>query len=757
VLRGMDKRYNYTLINGIKIPSTHNKHRYISLDLFPSDLMDRLEVSKALLPDMEGDAIAGAVNMVMKNAPERFTVRASAASGFSDNVRHSSIYLFDTEPCAQQSPYEREASGYLATPKDFPTTHLDPYAASLPLDFTANLTLGSRFMSRRLGIIVSGTTSTFHKGKNSLLFDTNTSNDGFNRPIIKEMQERTYTQRTRTLGIHTKADYQFNPRHRLELYAFYSGTGETQVRQSDITDLNLNYLPQQNTWQQNHATRLRYNHQQVTNATLQGRHTLGARLEVQWAAALSRADNQTPDQATLSYNTDVTNGQPQASFVDFDGSDRLWRHNADNDWSATLHVSYPIEGQRIKAKVKAGALYRDKTRESFKTSYTLKVISTTKPADSIYYAEKGKDWQQYSDIVWRVYNPRGATANGETFDADETTAAVYAMTQMQMGQLEVSGGIRMEQTRQGYRMQFPIGQPRPDGQLDYTDLLPSLHLKYTLRKHYLMKASYYKAINKPGFLEMVPCPVVEEDYTSQGNADIQRAQAHNIDLRLEYFPNDRDQIMVGFFYKHLTNPIEYAFVNINASSQKVTYTPINTPEAVNRGLEVDVIQYFRMFGIKANYTLTRSEITTNKLSRTRDANGNIVPDYNVPQTRPLYGQAEHVGNVSLLYKGIQNGMNAQVAFAYTGERLHTVSQFIDNDLWQEGFWQLDLSAEKTFKNGISLFAKANNLLNTHTRVFIKKGNPDNGGLPHHAASDSQTLLRDESMHRSYLVGIRYQL
>jgi len=38
LLRGMDKRYSYTLVNGIKIPSTHNKHRYISLDMFPSDI-----------------------------------------------------------------------------------------------------------------------------------------------------------------------------------------------------------------------------------------------------------------------------------------------------------------------------------------------------------------------------------------------------------------------------------------------------------------------------------------------------------------------------------------------------------------------------------------------------------------------------------------------------------------------------------------------------------------------------------------------
>jgi outer membrane cobalamin receptor len=48
ILRGMDKRYNYTLVNGVKIPSPDNKYRYVPLDLFPADLLDRLEVYKTL-------------------------------------------------------------------------------------------------------------------------------------------------------------------------------------------------------------------------------------------------------------------------------------------------------------------------------------------------------------------------------------------------------------------------------------------------------------------------------------------------------------------------------------------------------------------------------------------------------------------------------------------------------------------------------------------------------------------------------------
>ena len=65
ILRGMDKRYNYTLVNGVKISSPDNKNRFVPLDIFPSEMLDRLEVTKSLTADMVGDGIGGAVNLVM--------------------------------------------------------------------------------------------------------------------------------------------------------------------------------------------------------------------------------------------------------------------------------------------------------------------------------------------------------------------------------------------------------------------------------------------------------------------------------------------------------------------------------------------------------------------------------------------------------------------------------------------------------------------------------------------------------------------
>jgi len=57
IIRGMDQRYEYTLVNGIKLPSPDNKTRYVPLDIFPADIVDRLDITKSLTPDMEGDAI----------------------------------------------------------------------------------------------------------------------------------------------------------------------------------------------------------------------------------------------------------------------------------------------------------------------------------------------------------------------------------------------------------------------------------------------------------------------------------------------------------------------------------------------------------------------------------------------------------------------------------------------------------------------------------------------------------------------------
>src|SRR5262249_34424548 len=83
VIRGLDPRYNHTLINGIKIGGPDDKSRYVPLNIVPSDLLGSIEVHKSLLPEMEGDASGGTVNMVMKDAPDRQVFKVLGSVGYS--------------------------------------------------------------------------------------------------------------------------------------------------------------------------------------------------------------------------------------------------------------------------------------------------------------------------------------------------------------------------------------------------------------------------------------------------------------------------------------------------------------------------------------------------------------------------------------------------------------------------------------------------------------------------------------------------
>lgn len=756
LLRGMDKRYNYTLINGIKIPSTHSKHRYVSLDMFPSDMVDRIEVTKALTPNMEGDAIAGAVNLVMKNAPEQLLVQANVSVGYSQFFSENNFLTFDTDAINPKSPYERNENGYRATASDFPNQNLVVKTVSFPVNYYGNLTVGNRFFNKKLGWILSGSYQNTFSGQNSLYFKDDLSRDGQNLPVLTSMQERVYSDHKQNVGIHNKLDFQFSKLHRIQLYTAYLDLNTTQLRERQSTDLAVSYDPANGNINRSHSSRFRYNNQNLFNSTLQGDHRFGEKLSAQWSAVYSKAASKTPDEATVSYGNSLENFKPVKQYVDFDGSERIWRHNTDEDKAAYLNFTYTPTILGFKTEITAGGLYRDKKRTSFYNKYTLNAIVKKSDNTTSFYSEKGVDWDTFYEINWQVYNPRGTVAVGENYDASETVVAGYGMFRFDLRKLQVTGGVRVENTDQGYTMQYPVGEPNPEGSQKYTDVLPSMQLKYSPIQKQNFRLSYFRAINKPGFQEIVPYIDASDEPVSAGNKNLKHAVADNLDLRWEYFPVQLDQIMVGAFYKRLKDPIEFAFDKFMNVSQQIVYTPINSDKAVNYGLEVDVVKYYREWGLKGNYTLTRSAITTEKLSRGKDSNGNDLTTY-VSQTRPLFGQSAHVGNISLLYKSSNNGFSSQMAFSYTGDRIYTVSRYIDNDLWQKGFWQLDASAEMKFGKRISLFAKAQNLLNSHVKVYIRKTNPINSDVPSHGNGDENTLVRDEYSMSTYLIGIRYKL
>jgi len=751
ILRGMDKRYNYTLVNGVKIPSPDNKYRYVPLDLFPSDLLDRLEVYKTLTPNLEGDAIGGGINMVMKNAPGKFQVNANLATGYSQLFFDRKFASYNGSDIQYKSPYERNGKSYNATQNDFTKGTLDYKYKSPAPNLIGSLSLSQRFLDSKLGVVLAGSYQNTYRGSNSTFYNNAvTGTDAY--AVITSKSYREFSEQQQRTGLHGKVDYVFNKNHQLTLYNVYVNLKNQQLRDAVTTTYNSVYNPTAGNAELVYNTRSRLTEQQIYNSTLHGDHKFfDDKFKVQWSAVYSSAKNDVPDNTSISLNGLQQNFQSnRTTLVNTSPVNRRWERNTDEDLAGYLDLTYRLNIGNNKLDVMAGGLYRDKQRSSFFNNYTLAPGATD--AGRVY----GVDFQNYTDLSLIVTNPTGAVANPLTYDASEKISAGYGMFKYSSSKLEVVGGARVEHTNQGYNLLFPAGETFPKGSQVYTDVLPSLAAKYFLTEKAQLHASYYKALNRPGFYEIVPGKVVNEEFQERGNPNLKRALADNFDLRYELFPGASEQFMVGAFYKKIKDPIEYTFQADATRGQDIYYTPGNFGTAHNYGAEVDYIKYFSKIGVKANYTYTHSRITTPKTTRSIDPLTGDIKALSVDQERPLFGQSEHIGNLSLLFKDTKKGWDAQVAGAYTGPRINTVSQFLNNDLWQEGFVQMDASAEKRFKGGISIFVKANNILNTPTKLFIKGTNPENDKINEDLIKDGRTLIRSDYYGQSYLLGFRYK-
>ena len=744
ILRGMDKRYNYTLVNGVKIPSPDNKYRYVPLDIFPSDLLDRLEVYKALTPAMEGDAIGGAVNMVMKDAPDKLTFSANVSTGYNELFMDRKYMGYDFRSIQSKSPYELNGNQYNATPADFSTAAVNYKLKTPAPNLLGSIAVGNRFLHDKLGILLAGSYQNTHRGSNSLFYDSEAV-DTLRGEALTKMSERQYSEQQIRYGLHSKIDYRFNDKHKIQFYNAFMNLTNVQVRDVKSTQLTIGgYDPVAGNATLSYSTRSRLTKQQIFNSTLQGKHQLLDALALQWSAVYSKATNEVPDNMTVPLTGIRQNFQERKTTVG--DASRRWEHNSDRDLSGYLNLIYNTTIGSTQVEWTAGGLFRDKSRSNFYNNYQLR------PADP--FAEYGKDFTDYTQIRWTIQNPRGSVGSALTYDATEQIKAGFIQFKAETKNLEILGGVRAENTDQGYTMRFSIGEDRPEGNQKYTDILPSLHLKYKPEEHINLRASYFRSVNRPGFFEIVPYRIVQEEYQERGNPDLKRAIADNIDLRYELFPRASEQFMVGVFYKMIKDPIEYTLQRDAIRGQDIYYSPGNFGNAKNYGLEIDYIKYVKQFGIKANYTYTHSRITTPKSKRIRNESGDLET-INVQQTRPLYGQSAHVANLSVLYKNQENGIDAQLAGGYTGDRINTVSQFLDNDLWQKGFIQMDASVEKTFRNGLGVFLKANNLLDTPMEVYMKNTSASNVNIPNQDLP-GKTLIRRDRYQRSYLLGVRYK-
>ena len=719
IIRGMPPRYNNVLINGSAAPSTSGATRSVPLDIIPSNLVGRVEVTKALTPEQEASGMGGSVNVEMKDAPDTTLFSIDLGLGYNQFFFNNKISTFDHSAVNMKDPAERFGNDYLAKLSDFTRGNMIITQKQAKPDLNGSFSFGHRYFKNKLGVLVSGTATTNEQGVNENYYSYQYGTD--NSYLLTGKSNTKYYTQTLRMGSNVKIDYQLNSKNRISLHNSLFRLTEDRVRhQADTTsEINWGRVGTSDVTNVDIST--------LTSFNLLGHHEVLNNLVIDWSLIYSIATSQSPDLVTENF-VQIIHPVVEPVYLNYNGCvTREWQHNTDEDKTVYLNIKYkPLIFNNL-FEFKAGGLGRKKFRNNYANEYTFDapLDNPPNPDMSTVVVTQNRNAQQQNG------NPVNNPGN---YKATEDVQAVYGQVKTNFGKLQVLTGVRVEFTYQtNYHSETQnVLVPFTRNRFSYYDILPSLHLNYQITDRQNVRMSVYQGISRPNYTELVDYYAQSVYGGSNGNPHLNHSIGTCFDARYEIYPNREEVFTAGIFYKKIDNPI----VDL-LSSNNVT-TPMNlTNPSTNYGFELVGLKYYGNIGLSGNYTFTKSEMKYP---------GKIwYPDLNtvtkLTETIPLAGQSPNIINAAIIYRDVKTGFKCQLVYTMQGKNLKQISSYYGQDVYQLVFHDLGATLEKKIYNRFWFYAKINNLLNSKVQCQSKGGFKD----------------RDISTSMSFLAGIKFNL
>lgn len=742
-VRGLPSQWSSSSLNGNRLPTAEEEttSRATAFDFFPSEMIEFVEVSKAVTPDMEGDAIGGNVNFITRTAPDEEIFTVSLGSAHNEKADSHSGY-------------------------------------------SANVLYGNTSEDGRFGYIVNATA--WERDWATDNFEPRRGADGLG---IRRLELRDYTGTRSTYGLNAAAEYNFDQGDQLFFRAQY-GT---------LEDDETHYK------HRNRFDKDRVEVQHIHNVLITemrafefgGEHFFGDdRLdwklstfdnEFRYGDAPGGGDNayfvMRFDQKNVgyvgledrvgknyAYNTidggsdpanAISNHLPQGFAMDPTQTRLAWvelykvdikekdKIVAELDW--TQHMSDTLE-------LKFGAKYRDKERNArfadefyawdtqFGPTPTLADFNLVdQPGRSEFLDELNVNYQnQFSQVAsiadveafWCnnrdkfVLVPEESAlvsnggALGRNFDVSEDHLSAYGMASWQANEdLKIVGGLRITRTSTEVDGQvFVTNEETGESQLQdnpgkksYTSLLPSVHLTYDLSEDTKLRASIGRTFARPDFGDISPGGTYAEhdNEFSSGNPDLDPTYSVNYDLLLEHYFSEMGVVSAGLFYKDITDPIFKSTSQGSYAGRNDVelIRPENGDDAKLYGMEFSINRrldflpgIFQDMGIIANYTWMDSEMTIPGRS----------DEVSIPR------QADSLYNLTAYY---DNGsFQARLALNHKDSYIEEHGSSAMFDSFYGDYTSLDFSASYQINDQFMVYLEANNLNNEPLNYYI--GSPE---------------------------------
>ncbi len=730
-VRGLGERYSNALLNGAPLPSPEPDRNTVPLDLFPSLVLDSLNIVKQFTPDMPGDFAGGSVRIQTRDFPKQRLFQLSLSGGYNtegtfkkrltdyqsrtdwlgfDNGRRQLPGDIPSRKLDSSNPSKEEQQQYgrrLNTPmgtlrKLTPPNHGITLVAGDSTKLNANTKLGS---------LLALTYGHSYQRQDVTLRRFRAGGGGEDSPQLLVGDEFSGTKSVDTVrwGAFGSVALESSRNTTVGFTGLHSQSADNTVFDLEGS---LGGTPTTRV----HANHLEYVSRSLNFGQLRGQHRFPRQgeLEIDWHASLAAADRTQPDTRDVRYRREQRDGVDGWLFSPDSSGQHQFLEQADRTLAVGLDVLQPLN--RVKdheIKLKAGTLItsRDRRFSARRFQFGPDLVLGSNYADGEFCP--GSTWQRA--CPGNLFRPELVMAEALvldewTLDLDKYKTGldvygVYAMLDAQLlAKLRAIGGVRGEVTYQVFTGSNPFDSNAAPTQSNIyqTHWLPALSLVYAATPKTNLRAGISRTVARPQLRELSPALFTSSagDLNLQGNPRLEITQIVNGDLRFEYFPTLKQVLAASVFYKHFKSPIE-EIISANgtqgfANADKADLVGVELEGRVGLDILSSALKPFT--GI-ANLTLVTSEVQLGSRK------GAVTND-----NRPLGNQSPYVVNLQLDYANEPLGTDFRVLYNVYGPRIVVVGALSLPDIYELPRHQVDVAVSKKLGKHFELKLQAQNLL-----------------------------------------------
>lgn len=718
-VRGLGDRYTKSILNGVDIPGLDPDRNTIQMDIFPTNILDNIQVIKSFTANYPADFTGGIVNIVTKDFSNKEEYSISVGAEYNPNMHFNSNYLasassktdlFGFDNGKRDMPISRDTK--IPSPSDnnpalsYLTSVFDPEMKAKKQMSYMNTNFGFTASNQyevgtdnKLGYLASFS----YRNDYDFYEDYETGNYIKNQDASKnELQTNK----------HQVGDLGYNS----VLFSTLAGlTFKTNKSKYNLTGLHIQngistagYFKQKIVFDDAVTVfkdNIEYKQSQLTNILLSGKHANeDGSWNVEWKLSPTFSKIEDKDVKVAPFQYEEENEFPYTiSPGSANSPSRVWRELEEVNAVAKLDFTNRHKFFGRKAKLLFGGNYTYKQRDFGIDVYEL-----------LLKASDGRNFNGNADEIlnpkniWNINTNKGTYIKGNyqpanTYDSNQSIIAGYISEEFQIThKLKTIIGVRFEKFDLYYTGQNNQGDVvyKEEHVLDKADFFPTVNIIYGLNDATNIRGSYGRTTARPSFKEASIAQIYDpiSTITFNGNIDIQPTYIDNFDLRYEYYGEKAQMFAVSAFFKNFTDPIEMTYFLSSPSNIE----PNNLGSAVVYGAEFEVRKNFGFIGdnlenfsVNANFSIINSELEMGEDELT--ARRLMLRDgEKLEDTRQLQGQSPYLINAGLNYANQENGWQANLYYNIQGKTLEVVGNGSVPDAYVIPFHSLDLIVNKSF-------------------------------------------------------------